>query len=418
MSQTDTTPAIPRATHHIALDISGMTCASCAARIEKKLNKVDGVTASVNYALETASIEAPTSVSADDAIAVVEATGYGAVVPAPPTTEDAPVTDGRSEPDEASGLRTRMIVAIISAVPVIAMAMIPPLQFAGWQWISLMLAWPVVTWGAWPFHKAAWTNLRHGATTMDTLISLGVTAAFGWSAIALVFGDAGHLGMTHGFSFSLERGDQLSNIYLEAAVGIVTFLLIGRYIEARSKREAGAALRALLDLGAKDVAVLREQSGSVRETRIPVDELRVGDHFVVRPGEKVATDGTVLSGHSAIDTAMVTGESVPVDVAPDDTVIGGTVNATGRLVVRADRVGADTQLAQIAELVRKAQDGKAKVQRIADRISSVFVPAVLLIALATLLFWLVTGSGAAFALTSAVSVLIIACPCALGLATP
>ncbi len=410
---------IPQATHHIDLDITGMTCASCAGRIEKKLNKVDGVRATVNYTLESASIEAPLDVSAEDAITVVENTGYGARVPAPPAVEPVDGAEPAPQPhDEAAALRTRMIVAIVSAVPVIAMAMIPPLQFNGWQWISLALAWPIVTWAALPFHKAAWTNLRHGATTMDTLISLGVTAAFSWSVIALVFGDAGHLGMRHGFSFSLERSDQLSNIYLEAAVGIVTFLLIGRFVEARSKREAGAALRALLDLGAKDVAVLRGGSGSSREERIPIEQLQVGDHFVVRPGEKVATDGTVLSGHSAVDTAMVTGESVPVDVADGDPVIGGTVNVSGRLIVRSDRVGADTQLAQIADLVRKAQNGKAEVQRIADRISSVFVPVVMLIALATVIFWLVTGQGLTFALTSAVSVLIIACPCALGLATP
>lgn len=421
--------AIPQATHHIDLDITGMTCASCAARIEKKLNKVDGITATVNYALESASIEAPLDVSAEDAITVVETTGYGARVPAPPVLErgdtervdtvrgDTPDAAPEAR-DEASSLRTRMIVAIVSAIPVIAMAMIPPLQFDGWQWISLMLTWPIVTWAALPFHRAAWTNLRHGATTMDTLISLGVIAAFGWSVVALVLGDAGQLGMRHGFSFTLERSDQLSNIYLEAAAAIVTFLLIGRFVEARSKREAGAALRALLDLGAKDVAVLREGPGSLQEHRIPIDQLQVGDRFVVRPGEKIATDGTVISGHSALDTAMVTGESVPVDVGEGDPVIGGTVNTAGRLVVRADRVGADTQLAQIAALVRKAQHGKAKVQRIADRISSIFVPAVILFAVATAVFWLVAGDGITFALTSAVSVLIIACPCALGLATP
>ncbi|MFX4271698.1 heavy metal translocating P-type ATPase [Propionibacteriaceae bacterium Y1685] len=404
-------------TQLVELDVTGMTCASCAARIEKKLNKLDGVEATVNYATEKAAVRYADHVSTDELVSTIEATGYGATVPAPAPTED---TDGDGEPAETESdrhvreLGRRLLVSAVSAVPVIAMAMIPVLQFGGWQWISLMLAWPVLTWAAWPFHRAAWLNLRHGSTTMDTLISLGAGTAFVWSLYALIFGTAGQIGMRHPFEFTLSRGDQLGNIYLEAAVGIVTFILAGRYIEARSKRSAGAALRALLELGAKDVALLRDG----REQRVPINELTVGDQFVVRPGEKIATDGVVVSGHSAVDNSTVTGESVPIEVTEGDEVVGATLNTSGRLVVRAVRVGADTQLAQITRLVTEAQQGKAQAQRLADRISGIFVPIVIALAVATAGFWLGTGSGASFAVTSAVAVLIIACPCALGLATP
>ena len=311
-------------------------------------------------------------------------------------------------------LRDRLVVSALLTVPVIALAMVPALQFTYWQWISLTLAAPVAVWGAWPFHRAAWRNLRHGATTMDTLVSMGVLAAFGWSVWALLFGTAGEPGMVHPFTFAITRGDAAGQIYLEVASGVTTFLLAGRYFEARSKRRAGAALRALLELGAKDVAVLRDGV----EARVPIGRLAVGDRFVVRPGEKIATDGVVEEGRSAVDAALLTGESVPVDVGPGDAVVGATVNAGGRLVVRATRIGADTQLAQMAALVDAAQSGKAPVQRLADRISGVFVPIVIALAVATFAFWLGTGAGVAAAFAAAVAVLVIACPCALGLATP
>ncbi|MFW6600411.1 heavy metal translocating P-type ATPase [Propionibacteriaceae bacterium Y2011] len=409
------------AANHVDLDIGGMTCASCANRIERKLNKLDGVSASVNFALERAAVSYPDSVTTDQLIDVVTNTGYEAKLPAPPPAADD--TDDTGEQpaatdDPTRDLRNRMIISAASAIPVVLIAMIPALQFPGWQWISLALAWPVVTWGAWPFHRATLKNLRHGAATMDTLVSLGVTAAFLWSVYALVFGTAGEIGMVHPFEFVLERTDQLGNIYLEAAVAIVTFLLIGRYLEARAKRESGAALRALLDLGAKHVTILRDSGGHTYEDRVRIEKLGVGDQFVVRPGEKIATDGVIVSGRSAIDTSMVTGEPVPVEAVEGDPVVGGTINTSGRLVVEARKVGADTQLAQIAELVSEAQNGKAASQRLADRISGVFVPIVIAIAVATFGFWLGTGSGVTFALTAAVAVLIIACPCALGLATP
>ena len=388
----------------VELDISGMTCASCAARIEKKLNKLDGVQASVNYATEKALVLYPTPVRIEDLIQVVENTGYGAALPTP---DSEPV-------DHASALRTRLVWAAALGVPVIAMAMVPVLQFPGWQWMSLALTVPVYAWAAWPFHHSALVNARHAATTMDTLISLGTTAAFFWSLYALVFGDAGHLGYTHPFEFSLMRGEGAANIYFEAVAGIVVFLLLGRFIEARSKQAAGEAVRALLHLGATEATLLKDG----RESRVPIDFLKVGDTFVVRPGEKVATDGEVVEGASAVDNALVTGESVPVDVAPGDLVIGATVNTTGRLVVRATRVGRDTQLAHIARLVEEAQTGKAQVQALADRISAVFVPTVLVLAGLTLLTWLVLGESLSFAAAAAVAVLIIACPCALGLATP
>ncbi|MER5831209.1 heavy metal translocating P-type ATPase [Streptomyces sp. NPDC002130] len=394
----------------VELAIGGMTCASCAARIEKKLNRMDGVTATVNYATEKAKVSHSGDVSVGDLIATVEATGYTAEEPAPPAELTGP-----AEADELRPLRERLITAVVLAVPVVAMAMIPALQFEYWQWLSLTLAAPVVTYAAWPFHKAAFTNARHGAATMDTLISVGTSAAFLWSLWALFFGTAGTPGMTHPFELTIERTDGAGNIYLEAAAGVTAFILAGRYFEARAKRKAGAALRALLELGAKDVTVLRDGS---REQTVPVTELKAGDRFLVRPGEKIATDGTVEEGSSAVDASMLTGESVPMEVGAGDPVTGATINVGGRLVVRATRVGADTQLARMARLVEDAQNGKAAAQRLADRISAVFVPVVIALALGTLGFWLGNGVGLTAAFTAAVAVLVIACPCALGLATP
>jgi Cu+-exporting ATPase len=396
-------------TGEVELLIGGMTCASCANRIEKKLNKLDGVTATVNYATEKAKVSFAGDVSPQDLIATVEKTGYSARLPEPPRPAETP-----TEEDPVGPLRTRLLVSVVLTVPVVAMAMIPALQFEYWQWLSLTLAAPVVVWGGLPFHRAAWTNLRHGAATMDTLVSLGTIAALAWSLYALFFGTAGVPGMTHPFELTIEPGDGSANIYLEAAAGVTTFILAGRYFEARSKRRAGAALRALLELGAKEVSVLRGGA----EQRIPVDQLAAGDLFVVRPGEKIAADGEITEGSSAVDASMLTGESVPVEVGPGDTVAGATVNAGGRLVVRATRVGAETQLAQMARLVEDAQNGKAEVQRLADRVSGIFVPIVLALAVATLGFWIGTGAGLPAAFTAAVAVLIIACPCALGLATP
>ncbi|OKK05365.1 carbonate dehydratase [Streptomyces sp. CB02488] len=449
--------------------IGGMTCASCAARVEKKLNRMDGVTATVNYATEKARVRYGPETGVADLIATVRKTGYTAEPvhrPAPtPTPTTAPTTaptptptpsqetprtpetaktpetptapvpapadvpddSAASDPDTTPGsdpdpgpdtalasLRQRLIVSAVLAVPVVLLAMIPALQFDNWQWLSLTLAAPVVVWGGLPFHRATWTNLRHGAATMDTLVSVGTLAAFGWSLWALFLGDAGMPGMRHGFDFTVSRTEGSSTIYLEVAAGVVTFILLGRYLEARSKRKAGSALRALMHLGAKDVAVLRDGT----EVRVPVARLAVGDRFVVRPGEKVATDGTVVEGASAVDASMLTGESVPVDVVAGDSVTGATVNVSGRLVVEATRVGADTQLARMARLVEDAQNGKAEVQRLADRISAVFVPVVMLIALGTLIAWLLATDDVTAAFTAAVAVLIIACPCALGLATP
>ncbi|WP_329541818.1 heavy metal translocating P-type ATPase [Streptomyces sp. NBC_01358] len=462
------------------LTIGGMTCASCAARVEKKLNRMDGVSATVNYATEKARVSFGPGTGLADLIATVEKTGYTAKpvprpaptpaapkppapappapkppAPAPPAPEPpvaapvaslpdadgpapasppdagdlapAPAADGGAETGTHTGtdtddgpasalaaLRQRLIVSAVLAAPVVLLAMIPALQFDNWQWLSLTLAAPVVIWGGLPFHRAAWTNLRHGAATMDTLVSVGTLAAFGWSLWALFLGDAGMPGMRHGFDFTVSRADGASTIYLEVAAGVVTFILLGRYLEAKSKRKAGSALRALMHLGARDVAVLRDGT----EVRVPVGRLAVGDRFVVRPGEKVATDGTVVEGASAVDASMLTGESVPVDVRPGDSVTGATVNVSGRLVVEATRVGADTQLARMARLVEDAQNGKAEVQRLADRISAVFVPVVLVIALVTLVAWLLVTDDVTAAFTAAVAVLIIACPCALGLATP
>ncbi|MFI9469320.1 heavy metal translocating P-type ATPase [Streptomyces sp. NPDC052492] len=393
----------------VELSIGGMTCASCAARIERKLNRMEGVTATVNYATEKARVSYDDGVTVPDLIATVEATGYTAREPAPP---EEPPADG---PDELRPLRERLITAVVLSVPVIAMAMVPALQFEYWQWLSLTLAAPVVTYAAWPFHRAALTNARHGAATMDTLISVGTSAAFLWSLWTLFLGTAGTPGMTHPFEFTVARSDGTGNLYLEAAAGVTAFILAGRYFEARAKRKAGAALRALLELGAKDVTVLLQDG---REETRPVTALAVGDRFLVRPGEKIATDGTVVEGSSAVDASMLTGESVPVEVTSGDQVTGATVNAGGRLVVEATRVGADTQLARMARLVEDAQNGKASAQRLADRISAVFVPVVIALALATLGFWIGNGAGATAAFTAAVAVLIIACPCALGLATP
>ncbi|MGW6295596.1 heavy metal translocating P-type ATPase [Streptomyces sp. NPDC055058] len=403
----------------VELAIGGMTCASCAARVEKKLNRMEGVTATVNYATEKAKVTYGGDVAVADLIATVEATGYTAREPRPEPArgpdggDGGPGEDGGG-PDELRPLRERLITAVVLSVPVIVLAMVPAWQFEYWQWLSLTLAAPVVTYSAWPFHRAAFTNARHGAATMDTLVSIGVSAAFLWSVWALFFGTAGTPGMTHPFELTIARSDGAANIYLEAAAGVTAFILAGRYFEARSKRRAGAALRALMELGAKDVTVLRDG----REEQIPVGQLAVGDRFLVRPGEKIATDGTVTEGTSAVDASMLTGESVPVEVTVGDTVTGATVNAGGRLVVEATRVGADTQLARMAKLVEDAQNGKAAAQRLADRISALFVPVVIALALGTLGFWLGNGAGPAAAFTAAVAVLIIACPCALGLATP
>ncbi|CAA0122103.1 Copper-exporting P-type ATPase [Mycolicibacterium vanbaalenii] len=392
----------------VDLSISGMTCASCAARVEKKLNKLDNVVATVNFATEKARVQFGDDVTPEQLVAAVQAAGYQARLPEPTPTSEGAVDD------PTAALRRRLLICVALSVPVIAMAMAPVLQFTYWQWLSLTLAAPVVVWGAWPFHRAAWTNLRHGTATMDTLISLGTLAALGWSVYALFWGTAGTPGMTHAFALTIARTDGTANIYLEAAAGVTTFIVAGRYFEARAKRRAGAALRALMEMGAKEVSVLREGV----EHRIPIDLLGVDDEFVVRPGEKIAADGVVVEGSSAVDASMLTGESVPEEVLPGDQVVGATVNVDGRLVVRAERVGSDTQLAQMARLVEDAQNGKAQAQRLADRISAVFVPIVIGLSVATLGFWVGAGASAAAAFTAAVAVLIIACPCALGLATP
>jgi Cu+-exporting ATPase len=392
------------------LVLGGMTCGACANRIERKLNKVAGVTATVNYATEKASVTHPTGMSADELIAVVEAAGYTAALP--PDPGEQPDEDG---PDAAlREHRLRLLVCAVLAVPVVAMAMVPLLQLPYWQWASLALALPVVVWGAEPFHRAAWTNLRHGAASMDTLVSLGSLAAFGWSLYALLFGDAGAIGFSHPFHLALGWSDGSSQIYLEVAAGVVTFVLAGRYAEARARRRSGAALRSLMALAARDAVVLRDG----HEVRVPVDQLAVGDRVVVRAGEKIPTDGTVLDGRSAVDTSMLTGETVPVDVGSGDPVVGGCVNVTGKLTVRATRIGADTQLAQMAAMVERAQTGKAAVQRLADKVSGTFVPGVLVLAAVAGGFWAGAGAGPGVAFSSAVAVLIVACPCALGLATP
>ncbi len=412
------TPSTSLDPRDVSLDIAGMTCASCANPIEKRLNKIDGVTATVNYATEKAKVTIDGDIDRTELVDAVRAAGYDVIDRATPASSDSATPDAGDQADDGvtAALRIRLIATALLSVPVVLLAMIPTLQFDGWQWLSLTLAAPVIAWGAWPFHRAAWVNLRHGAATMDTLISVGTIAAFGWSLYALFLGDAGEIGMRHGLSFRPERGMASSQIYLEVAAGVTVFILAGRYFEARAKRRSGAALRTLLELGAKDVAVLRNGT----EVRIPIDQLAVDDEFVVRPGEKVATDGIVVDGNSAIDASLLTGESVPVEVGPGDSVTGATVNAGGRLVVRATRIGADTALAQIARLVEDAQTGKAQIQRLADRVSGIFVPVVIALAVATLGFWLVaaTTNSTTAAFTAAVAVLIIACPCALGLATP
>jgi P-type Cu+ transporter len=396
---------------HIELPITGMTCASCANRIERKLNKLDGVTASVNYATEKATVELDEmAVAPERLIEAVEAAGYHTELPSPAGTSGE-----RTDDDATAPLRRRLVLSGVLSLPVLLVSMVPPLQFDNWQWLALNMATPVVLWGAWPFHQAAWANLRHATATMDTLVSLGVLTAWLWSLYALFLGDAGMPDMRMSFDLIPDAGAGADEIYLETASVVTTFILAGRYFEARAKRRAGAALTALLELGAKEVAVL-DADGN--ERRLPIEELQVKDRFLVRPGEKVATDGIVEEGASAVDMSMLTGESVPVEVQPGTEVVGATVNAGGRLVVRATKVGADTALAQIAALVTDAQSGKAPVQRLADRVSGVFVPVVIGVAVATLGFWLGTGESATFALTAAVAVLIIACPCALGLATP
>jgi Cu+-exporting ATPase len=413
----------------VELVIGGMTCASCATRVEKKLNKLEGVVATVNYAAGKAKVSYGPGLTPADLVETVHRTGYTASVARDPfekveRDEDDEAASRGSDADfdadsEATAvLRQRLVIAALLSAPVVLLAMVPALEFRNWQWASLMLAAPVVVWGGLPFHRAAWLNLRHGQTTMDTLISMGTLAAFGWSLYALFFGTAGDPGMTHAFAFELQRTGGADAIYLEAATGVTTFLLAGRYAEARAKRRAGAALRALMELGAKEVTVLRGEGAHALEELVPVDDLEVGMRFVVRPGEKIATDGVVVQGTSAVDAALLTGESVPVEVRPGDHVVGATINVGGRLAVRATRVGSDTQLAQMARLVEDAQNGKAAVQRLADRVSGVFVPIVIALALATLVTWLVVGGGWTAAFTAAVAVLIVACPCALGLATP
>ena len=390
----------------IELPITGMTCASCANRIERKLNKLDGVQRERQLRhREGDRLLRPGGRGARGA----RGRGRGRRLPGRAAVGRA--RGRRAEVDETAPLRFRLIVSALLSLPVLLVSMIPALQFDNWQWLALNLATPVVIWGAWPFHRAAWANLRHGTATMDTLISLGVLSAWLWSLYALIFGDAGMAGMRMAFDLIPEQGAGSSEIYLETAAVVTTFILAGRYFEARAKRRAGAALTALLELGAKEVSLV---DGRV----VPIEQLGVGDRFVVRPGEKVATDGVVEEGRSAVDMSLLTGESVPVEVGPGDEVAGATVNAGGRLVVRATKVGADTALAQIARLVTAAQTGKAPVQRLADRVSGVFVPIVIALAVATLGFWLGTGESATFAFTAAVAVLIIACPCALGLATP
>ncbi|MEV7941367.1 heavy metal translocating P-type ATPase [Kitasatospora sp. NPDC088264] len=408
----------PGVRDRVELSIGGMTCASCATRIEKKLNRMDGVEATVNLATEKARVDYGPGVTVEDLIATVERTGYTAELPPPPapalpTGADADVSSGAGT-DTADPLYDRLLISAVLSVPVVMLSMIPALQFANWQWLAFALTGPVVVYGGLPFHRAAWTNLKHGAATMDTLVSLGTLAAFGWSFWALFWGHAGLPGMHHDFSLAIGDTDASSTLYLETAAAVTVLILLGRHLEARSKRRAGAALRALLDLGAKDVTVLRGGA----EVRIPVGGLAVGDRFVVRPGEKIATDGTVVEGGSAVDASMLTGESVPVEVSVSDQVTGATVNAGGRLVVEATRIGADTQLSRMARLVEEAQNGKAAAQRLADRISAVFVPVVILLALATLVGWLLAADSPTEAFTAAVAVLIIACPCALGLATP
>ena len=400
----------------VVLAVTGMTCAACAARIEKKLNKIDGVTATVNYATSKATVTSSgASAEVESLIKTIEDLGYGAIAPK--------VEDGESTTEIATevhlvDIRLRLVVSAICALPVMLMSMIRPLQFDGWQWVALVLSLPVALWGAAPFHRSAWRNARHGATTMDTLVSLGVIAAMAWSLWALIFGNAGDIGMKMNMSLfprSSSMGDMAHDeIYFEVATTLVTFLLAGRYFEVRSRRRAGAALRSLLNLGSKEATLWRDGV----ETLIPIGALGVGEIFMVRPGKTIATDGVVVEGQSAVDRSMVTGESIPIEISVGDTVTGGTLNANGRLLIRATRIGRDTVLSQIARLVEKAQDGKAPIQRLADRVSAVFVPVVMVLSLVTLVTWLIIISDIQRSFQAAVSVLIIACPCALGLATP
>ncbi|MEU2291393.1 heavy metal translocating P-type ATPase [Streptomyces bacillaris] len=402
----------------VTLDIGGMTCGACSARIERKLNRLDGVTAEVNFALERAHVSFDDRHTVDELIGTVTKMGYTATLPPPPEAvvpaQDPGETAEAAADRELAAMRLRILVCAALTLPVMAMAMIMPLQFDHWQWLSLTLAAPVAVWGAWPFHTAAWKNLRQASGTMDSLVSIGVLASFGWSLYALFFGWAGVTGMRMPFLMVPTPGQGSHHIYLEVSTSLTLFVLVGRYAEHRAKRRAGSAVRALLELGAKDVIVLR----AGQELAVPVGELRVGDLFVVRPGEKIATDGVVVEGASAVDVSMLTGESVPQEVSEGDAVTGATVNTSGRLVVRAERVGADTQLAHISRLVSEAQAGKAPVQRLADRIAAVFVPVVIGIAVAVAGFWIGNGGGAAAALTASVAVLVVACPCSLGLATP
>jgi Cu+-exporting ATPase len=404
-------PAVPSLVDQLDLEVTGMTCAACANRIERRLNKIDGVQASVNYATETARVEFdPALVVPTDLVAAVESIGYGAVLPEPAGAVAAP----DEQPDTHDPLLQRLVVAAVLGLPVLLLSMVPALQFRNWQWLAFALASPVATWAAWPFHRAAWKNLRHAEATMDTLVSLGVAAAYLWSTYALFFTSAGDNAMTMSMSLLGSVGGD-HHLYLEVASTTVALILAGRWFESRSKRRAGSALRALLDRGAFEAVVI-DTSGA--ERRVPAADLRVGDRFVVRPGERIATDGIVEEGTAGIDTSLVTGESVPREVAPGDAVTGATIDTNGRLVVRATRVGADTTLAQMARLVADAQSGKAPVQRLADRVAGVFVPVVVALAVTTLGFWFARTGSFSDAMGPAMAVLIIACPCALGLATP
>ncbi len=428
----------------LELPVGGMTCSSCAARVEKKLNRMDGVTATVNYATESAHVSFPMDLDPAELVATIERTGYTARLPEPATAQGAGAAaaavaaqpDRENDQDDQDGegarrsasLLQRLQVSAVLAAPVLVLAMTPALQFDNWQWLSFALASPVAVWGAWPFHRAAWKNLRHGATTMDTLVSLGVAAAYLWSTYALFFTATGTTGARMTMTLLPSRSGHAeagmpgaggADLYLEVAAVVTVFLLAGRYAEARAKHRSGAALRALLELGAKDVSLLRERPDGTRvEERVPIERLQPNDLFVVRPGEKIATDAVVVEGASALDESLLTGEPVPVEVGPGSAVTGGTVNTYGRLVLRATRVGADTRLAQIGRLVVQAQTGKAPVQRLADRVASVFVPVVIALAILTLAGWLLAGGSVEAAFTAAVAVLVIACPCALGLATP
>jgi Cu+-exporting ATPase len=421
MSDVGTAPPGPHPSpsRHVELLVSGMTCAACAMRIEKKLNRLEGVRATVNYATEKASVDVNGEQPTEALIAAVEAAGYGATLPAPPGAPPATATGTDPADARTDELRRRFVATAVLSAPVLVLSMVPALQFRFWQWAAFALAAPVATWGAWPFHRVAVKNLRAATASMDTLISVGVAAAFGWSTWALFLGGAGEPGMTMpmslSFSLSSQRtGDAGHHLYLEVASSVVVFILLGRFLEARAKRSAGAALRALLSLGAREASVRRDG----REVLVPVDQLRPGDEVVVRPGEKIAADGVVIEGSSAVDRSLLTGESVPVEIGVGDRAVGATVNVGGRIVVAVDRVGADTVLAQMARLVEAAQAGKAPVQRLADRVAAVFVPVVILLAVATFGFWATNSDRLADAFTAAVAVLIIACPCALGLATP